>query len=196
MRSLPHTLRYSTIPKKNCQAFFQSFLQIFIGIFGRIGENFRLFPAGESLPLWGRWLGEAETDEVTFAAHRNHNAPDEGHPCLPLGEGAAPAADEGRYQVGPCTAPHPSRASPGPPSRKERVFCAKTRPINRAGITLLRLLVRTLVELLGFIQRHCKLLRPFVDKSASETILHTNTTNGPVDPAIPRWAVDNPAEAL
>ena len=64
------------------------------------------------------------------------------------------------------------------------------------GITLLRLLVRTLVELLGFIQRHCKLLRPFADKSASETILHTNTTNGPVDPAIPRWAVDNPVEAL
>ena len=44
MRSLPHTLRYSTIPKKNCQAFFQSFLQIFIGVFGRIGENFRISP--------------------------------------------------------------------------------------------------------------------------------------------------------
>ena len=196
MRSLPHTLRYSTIPKKNCQAFFQSFLQIFIGIFGRIGENFRISPAGGSLPLWGRWLGEAETDEVTFAAHRNHNAPDKGHPYLPLGEGAAAAADEGRYQVGPCTAPHPSRASPGPPSPRRGFFAQKPGPVGRTGIKLLRLLARTLVELLGFIQRHCKLLRPFADKSASEAILHTNTTNGPVDPAIPRRAVDNPAEAL
>ena len=33
----------------------------------------------------------------------------EENPCLPLGEGAAPAADEGRYRVGLCTAPHPSR---------------------------------------------------------------------------------------
>ena len=30
-------------------------------------------------------------------------------PYLPLGEGAAAAAEEGRYQVGHCTAPHPSR---------------------------------------------------------------------------------------
>ena len=30
-------------------------------------------------------------------------------PYLPLGEGAAAAAEEGRYQVGHCAAPHPSR---------------------------------------------------------------------------------------
>ena len=77
---------------------------------------------GESEKIFIPSPPEEETDEVTFAARGNHNAPDEGHPYLPLGEGAAPAADEGRYQVGPCTAPHPSRASPGPPSRKERVF--------------------------------------------------------------------------
>ena len=32
-----------------------------------------------------------------------------GIPYLPLGEGAAAAAEEGRYQVGSYTAPHPSR---------------------------------------------------------------------------------------
>ena len=41
-------------------------------------------------------------------------------PYLPLGEGAAAAAEEGRYQVGHCTAPHPSGLRPATLSQ-ERV---------------------------------------------------------------------------
>ena len=82
-------------------------------------------PAGGSLPLRGRWHAEGVTDEGGFLRR--------GFFYLPLGEGAAAAADEGRYQVGsayrptpvrasPChplpgegLAPHPARAAPGPP---------------------------------------------------------------------------------
>ena len=45
-------------------------------------------------------------------------------PCLPLGEGAAPAADEGRYRVGLSTAPHPSRLRRSTLSQ-ERVYVAR-----------------------------------------------------------------------
>ena len=69
---------------------------------------------------------------------------------FPVGEGDLPAGDssgggvplpspggrwppqrpeEGRYRVGPCAAPHPSRAAPGPPSPKERVC-----PLIRQGL--------------------------------------------------------------
>ena len=41
-------------------------------------------------------------------------------PYLPLGEGAAAAAEEGRYQVGHCAAPHPSGLRPATLSQ-ERV---------------------------------------------------------------------------
>ena len=42
-------------------------------------------------------------------------------PYLPLGEGAAAAAEEGRYQVGLRTAPHPSGLRPATLSQ-ERVL--------------------------------------------------------------------------
>ena len=46
--------------------------------------------------------------------------PEEEAIAFPSGKGDRAAVDEGRHQVRPGTAPHPSRASPGPPSRKER----------------------------------------------------------------------------
>ena len=48
------------------------------------------------------------------------NAPAGAFPYLPLGEGAAAAAEEGRCQVRPCTAPHPSGLRPATLSQ-ERV---------------------------------------------------------------------------
>ena len=119
-----------------------------------------------------------------------------GIPAFPWGK----VPPQRRMRGGTRLDPVPPHTRPGlrpvHPLLRRGFFAQKTGPVERAGIKLLRLLARTLVELLGFIQRHCKLLRPFVDKSASEAMLHTNTTNGPVDPAIPRRAVDNPAESL
>ena len=100
-----------------------------------VGEGF--LPAGALYfsPSWTR-RGPLHTQPCggTLGKHRGQGFPPAGaFPYLPLGEGAAAAADEGRYQVGsayrptpvrasPChplpgegLAPHPARAAPGPP---------------------------------------------------------------------------------
>ena len=64
--------------------------------------------------------------EVAFPVGEG-NLPAGAFPYLPLGEGAAAAAEEGRYQVGHCTAPHPSGLRPATLSQ-ERVVRSSPGP--------------------------------------------------------------------